>query len=171
MLSDWELSDFIRGKVAEGSQFYRERFEPLLEHEAHNYRVKATANTASRFGADNQEILPPWDDYIGLHPTEVTERMRDEPLDKVRQVQAYEAAGLNRAGIVHFISPAEREPWPEYDQRSVQEIVEKFSILSDPAVDDAIAYERAHKNRPMIAEWDRESFEGDSSVAPAGVTA
>jgi hypothetical protein len=162
VISDWELADFIREKIREGSEWYRERFEPLLPHEAHSLRVKATAAAGSRFGPDNQPVLPPWDDYIGLHPSEVVDRMRDASLDKVKQTKLYESLGMNRPLIIDFISPAEREPWMSYDEYDVRMVLEKFSIISDAAVADALAYERAHKNRPAITEWDRSIYEGAS---------
>lgn len=164
VLSDWELSDFIREKIAEGSEWYRERFESLLEHEAHSYRVKATEAEGSRF-VNGEEIPPPWDDYVGLHPTEILGRLREADLAKVRQVKLFEQGGMLRSTIIDFVSPAEREPFSGYDQMSVGEILEKFAVISDPAVSDALAYEKAHKNRPAIVEYEREIYEHQQPAA------
>jgi hypothetical protein len=163
VISDWELADFIREKIREGSEWYRERFEPLMPHEAHSLRVKATMASGDRINpADNQPVKAPWDDYIGLHPAEVVDRMRDASLDKVKQTKLFESLGMNRPLIIDFVSPAEREPWMNYDEYDIRMVLEKFSLLSDAAVADAIAYERAHKTRPAILEWDRSIYEGAS---------
>ena len=161
VVSDWELSDFIREKIAEGSQHYRERYEPLLDHEAHHYRVKATKAAGPRYvPGDDQPMQPPFDDYVGLHPTEIIDRLRVASLDLVRHTQRFEESGLNRRVIVDYVSPAEREPWEDYDSKDVREILEKFSVVPDSAVADAIAYERSLKNRDAITTYDREVYEG-----------
>jgi hypothetical protein len=49
---------------------------------------------------------------------------------------------------------------------SVREICDKFMISSPPVVADAISYERAHKARPAIVEFDRETYEAPSGKVP-----
>jgi hypothetical protein len=169
VLSDWEVHDFIRDKIKEGSDWYRERFEPLTVSEAYSYRVKATELAGVRT-LEGAEVKPPWPDYVGLHPQEIIDRLRDADVSTVRQAKDYERAegGMSRADIVDFVSVREREPFDGFDQWDVRQILEKFSVSSDPLVKDAIAYEREHKNRPAIVEWDRGIYEGEIQQ-PAGV--
>ena len=158
VLSDWELTDFIRSKIASGEQWYRERFEPLSDREAHQMRVKATSEEGPRT-IEGQSINAPFDDYIGLHPNEVIARMQGCSLEKVRQIKLYEQAGMNRSQIIAFVTPAEKEPWSGYDEASIGDILEKFSILSDAAVAEAKMYEANHRARPIIMEYDRATYE------------
>ncbi len=168
VLSDWEVHDFIREKIKEGSDWYRERFEPLTQAEAHSYRVKATQNAGPRM-LEGVAVEPPWDDYVGLAPHEIVDRMRDAELETVRRAKDYERAGMARTPILDFVSPKEREPFEGFDQMEVRQILEKFSVLSDPAVKDAIEYEKIHKNRPAVVDYDRGIYEGDenSPFAPS----
>lgn len=169
VISDWEVSDFIRDKIKEGSEHYRTLFEPLLEHEAESYRVKATKAEGPRY-FEGEQVDPPWDDYVGLHPTEITDRMRSAELETVQQAKKYEQAGMNRQGIVEFVTPAEREPFPDYDEKSTREVLDKFTVLSAPAIADAIAYEKAHKNRVAIVEYD-ETYEPAQTQETAQIAA
>ncbi len=66
---------------------------------------------------------------------------------------------MNRAMVLDFAHPAEHEPWLGYDEADVRDVLEKFSILGDAAVKSAIVYERLHKNRPAVVEYDKEAYE------------
>lgn len=169
VLSDWEVHDFIREKIKEGSDWYRERFEPLTSSEAHSYRVKATEAQERRDPATGEVVPPPWDDYVGLHPIEIVERMRESDSKKVEEAKRYERAigGMSRRPILDFVSATQREPWEGYDQLDVRQIIEHFSVIPDRSVEDAIRYEREHKNRPAIVEYDREVYEGQSQTMVA----
>lgn len=158
VLSDWELSDFIRGKIKEGSDWYRERFETLLPREAHHFRVQAT-NAEGPRELDGQTIVPPFDDYVGLHPAEIIERMKTVDVEKARQIKMYEQAGMNRNQITSFVTPSEREPWTNYDAASIGDILEKFSMLSDSQVAEAKLYELNHRGRTVILDYDRAIYE------------
>lgn len=161
VLSDWEVSDFIRSKIAEGSAWYRERFDPLLEREAHQLRVKSTAEQGAR-EVDGQIVPPPFDDYVGLHPAEIIQRMSSATLEKVRQVRLFERGGMNRNQILNYVSPAEREPWQGYNTQSVGDILEKLSICSPPVIVETKMYEGAHQQRPAILDYDKELY-GDEA--------
>lgn len=158
VLSDWELEDYARSKILEGSDHYRELFEPLTDREAHGYRVRATANEAPHT-INGGLVNPPWDDYVGLHPTEIVQRMRDADVQLAAQARQYERAdgGMRRPMITGFVHPAEREPFLGFDGMDVTAIWEKFELFPDSQVNDAKAYERAHQNRPAIVEWERET--------------
>lgn len=171
VVSDWELSEHIRKMIGEGSVWYTQTYEPLTDQQAHSYRVKATAAEGARTGANGAGVEPPWDDYVGLHPKEVTERMTDEGRDKVTQVREYERAGLNRAPIMEFVAPSEREPYAGYDSEGTREILEKMSLLDDKSVQDIIAYEMDHQKRPAVISYERETYESqaETQTTPAGV--
>lgn len=160
VLSDWELSDVIRAKIASGEDWYRRLYEPLLEREAHHHRVEATKAEGAR-DIEGQSVNPPFDDYIGLHPAEIIERMKDAPLDKARQIKMYEQAGMNRQQIVSYVTPAEREPFLNYDSMGPLEILEKFSILSDNQIAEAKVYEANHRQRAIVLDYDKATYEGD----------
>lgn len=163
VLSDWELSDNIRAGIAAGSSWFRDLYEPLLDREAHHYRVEATKNEGSR-DIEEQTIQPPFDDYIGLHPAEIIDRMKNVTLDKARQIKLYEKAGMNRQQIVAHVAPSEREPFDRYDALGPMEIIEKFSVLSDPQIADAKIYEANHASRDIILSYDKEIYERPAST-------
>jgi hypothetical protein len=95
--------------------------------------------------------------------------MRDADAETVQRVKDFERAGLARAQILDFVGPAQQEPFAGYDNMEVRGIIEKFSVMPDPAVQDAIRYEKAHKNRPAIVEYDRSIYEGAHEPEEAGV--
>lgn len=164
VLSDWEVNEYIREQINDGSAHYRAHFEPLTDEEAKHHRVKATATAAKRFGRDGQQLQAPWDDYVGLHPEEILARLRkSSSLDEVAHVKNYERAGFNRSVITGFTAPVEREPFTDYANLGVREVLTKMAILSDADVRDVVNYELAHRRRPAIIQWERESYEGSSA--------
>lgn len=187
VVSDWELNDYIREQIDKGVPRYTQIFEKLTDKEAHNCRVKSTAAEGKRRGSSGQLIDPPWDDFIGLHPKEVVDRMNDLRPDDAVQVRQYEEAGMKRSTILEHVVPSEREPWHEYDNWAVRDILDKLSILDEKSVQDVITYEFNHKKRPAILEYDASEYEDsidetspssedgengdDSGPIPAGVGA
>lgn len=163
VVSDWEVSDFIKGKIKEGSAHYRGLFEPLTDEEAKHHRVKATIAAGPRY-KDGQELTAPWEDYVGLHPEEIIDRMRGSSSStEVNAIKQFERAGMNRGMVVHFTAPVEREPFVGYDEMHVREVLSKLAILSDRDVQDVINYELAHRRRPAIVQYEREEVEGPES--------
>lgn len=168
VVSDWEVSDFVKEKIKEGSVWYRGHFEPLTQDEAQHHRVKATVAEGPRV-VEGQIVAPPWDDYVGLHPEEVIQRMKSSTSqDEVTRVKLYERAGMNRDPIMDFTAPVEREPFTGYDDMGIRDVLSKMAILSDPDVADVIRYEKAHQNRPAITEYEKEEYNSPSAPsAPA----
>lgn len=167
VLSDWELTDHIKSKIKSGVTYYTSNFEPLTIKEAELYRKKATATEGKRQAPNGQIVDPPWDDYIGLHPKEVIERMKDLGFDDVERVRQYERAGLERSSIIEYVAPSEREPWHEYESWSVRDIIDKLDILDPQTVQDVIVYEVNHRRRPAIIEYEAE--EDGFNEVPSGV--
>lgn len=168
VLSDWELSDFIRGKIEQGDDWYRQLFEPLLEREAHAFRVQATTAEGVR-EIEGQIVSAPFDDYVGLHPSEIMQRMQTATLEKIRQVKLFERGGMNRSEIVYYVAPAEKAPFDRYDEMSIGDILEKFSILSDADIAEAKLYESNHQQRPVILEYDKTLYERTEISEPVAV--
>lgn len=161
VLSDWEVNDFVKGKIAEGSVHYRSLYEPLTNAEALHHRAKATAVEGDHW-VDGQFVSPPWDDYVGLHPEEIIERLKAATSrDVCAQVKLYERGGLNRQVIIDYVAPAERPPFIGYDEMPVREVLEKLALVSADAVQEVISYEMAHRKRPAIITYERAAFEGD----------
>lgn len=157
VLSDFELSDFVKGKIAEGVAHYRSCFEPLTDDEAKRYRVKATTLEGERMDG-SEPVEAPWEDFVGLHPDEVIQRLSTaETLTEVQQVKSYEKAGLNRLAIVEYVAPVERAPIQGYDEMSISEVLEKLVVLSPADVQHVLAYEGAHRKRPAIITFEPEA--------------
>lgn len=158
VLSDWELEEYARQRILQGSDWYRARFEPLTDREAQEHRVRATLQEVPHIDEGGQ-VAPPWPDYVGLHPSEIIVRMKNTSPEEARAARRYEGArdgGMKREPIIAFVHPAERLPFQGYDDMDLGGILEKLAIVSDDTVNDIKAYERAHGNRPAIVEWDRE---------------
>lgn len=163
VLSDFEVDDFIKGKIKEGSAWYRSSFEPLTDEQASSYRIKATVVEGDHI-VENESVSAPWEDYVGLHPEEVISRMKDaERPEEVEQVKKYERGGMNRQPIVDYIAPVERAPFNGYDAMHVREVLEKLAVLSDRDVQDVLTYEAAHRRRPAIISYERETYEPSGS--------
>lgn len=156
VVSDWELPDHIKNKVSEGVGWYTSTFEILTDREVEAYRKKATENEGKRQAPDGQIVDPPWDDFIGLHPKEVVKRMSDLSFNDVEKVRQYERAGLNRSSIIDYVAPSEREPWHEYDNWGVRDIVDKLEVLDPQTVQDVIVYEMNHRKRAAILTFEPE---------------
>jgi hypothetical protein len=162
VLSDWEVEVVARQKIMEGSEWYRDKFAPLTDREAHSYRVKATQSEPPHVldeGAGQSVILAPFDDYIGLHPSEITARLRDAPLDLAVQTRRYERAGAKRDIIINYVHPAERPPFLGYDDASATDICDKLELLPDAQVAEAKIYEAAHQNRPLVMTFEKDPIE------------
>lgn len=167
VISDWEVSDFVKERIAAGEIWYRSTFEPLTENEAHHQRTKATAAEGQRY-RNGQQLDPPWDDYVGLHPNEIMRRMQAlTDVKKVEAVKDYERAGMNRTNITGFTTSVEREPFAGYTGMATRDILEKMAVLSEPAIQSVIVYEKGHQNRPAIVEYEREVFEPQTAQVAA----
>jgi|ERR1700722_1116165 len=165
VLSDWELPEHVKKKIADGHSWTTQIYEPLTPKEADAYRRKATANEGARNTSDGGTVDPPWEDYIGLHPKDVVDRMKSLSFNDVDKVRQYEKAGLNRESIMNYVAPSEREPWHEYDNWGPRDILEKMELLDPETVQDVIVYEMNHKKRPAILTFEPEE-DGDVEASP-----
>lgn len=156
VVSDHELPDHAKENIKKGVSWHITNFESLTDREAEIYRKKATAVEGKRQAPDGSIVDPPWDDFVGLHPKDVVDRMSKLSIDDAEKVRQYERAKLNRSLIIDYVSPSEREPWYEYDQCGPREILEKMDLLDPQAVQDVITYEMMHKKRPAILTFEPE---------------
>lgn len=162
VLSDWELEPYARQKILEGSEWYRARFEPLTDREAYVHRVRATQNEPVHVlndGGARTVVQPPFEDYVGLHPTEIVARLKAAPVAVAQLARRYEMGGMRREMITGFVHPAERSPFIAYDDMDLRGILEKLEILPDDQVAEAKVYEAHHQNRPAIVEFEKEPAE------------
>lgn len=169
VVSDTELPDHVKEKIKEGVSWYTQSYEILSDKEAELYRKKATSVEGKRSAPNGEIVDPPWDDYVGLHPREVVDRMKTLSYKDAETVRQYERAGLNRPDIIDYVTPSEREPWHEYDNWSVRDIIEKLDIIDTQTVQDVIVYEMNHKNRAAIITYEPEEDTeiSQSSVIPS----
>lgn len=156
VLSDWEIEPYARQKILEGSEWYRARYEPLTDREAQSHRVRATQAEQPHI-LEGAIVPAPFDDYIGLHPTEIVARLKEADLPVAAAARRYEMAGMRREMIIGFIHPAERTPFIGYDGMDLRSLLEKLEILPDDQIREAKIYEAAHQNRPAVIEFERES--------------
>lgn len=156
VISEHDLPQLVREKISEGNYWYTQTFELLNEREAEKFRKKATAVEGKRKAPNGEIIDPPWDDYVGLHPKIVIDRMSNLSYEDAEKVRQYERAKLNRPVIIDYVTPSEREPWYDYDDSGVRDILEKLEILDPQSVQDVIVYEMNHKKRPAILEFEPE---------------
>lgn len=167
VLSDFELNDHIKSKIREGDPWYTQRFEPLTEKEAKSFRIKATVLEGKRKAPNGQVVDPPWDDFIGLSPKEITDRMKNMKMEQVELVRQYERAGMNRSSIIHYTAPSEREPFTGFNDMGIRDVMDKMDLLDDNTNNEIMTYEMFHQKRPAIIEYTREN-ERTEDLEPVG---
>lgn len=164
VLSDRDLPETVRTGIKNGNPWMRLNFEPLTDSDARKHRVRATVAEGNRLDGQTP-VAPPWEDYVGLSPHEIFARLKDAPVLVAEQVRAYERGGLNRTEIAEFAAPAEREPFLDYNDLSVREVLGKLEMMGGDAVQDVIAYEVAHRARPAIVSFEPELIPVGEPVA------
>jgi hypothetical protein len=166
VLSDWEIAPNVREQILAGADWYRALFEPLTEREAYLYRVAATQREPAHIliqGGAQTVIAPPFEDYVGLHPSEIVDRLRKSDLAKTIETRRYEQAvrgsdpAMKRDEIISYIHPAERLPFQSYNDLGATDICDKLEMLPDAQVAEAKIYEAAHLARPAILEFEKEA--------------
>jgi len=155
VVSEHDLSDTIRAGIDSGQGWFRQSFEPLTKQDARKHRIKATSLEGPRM--DGAVIVDaPWEDYVGLHPTEIMSRLADAPVALVEKVRAYERGGLARPEILDHTPPCEREPFIGYDELSVREVLVQLEAMPAEDVAEVITYEVGHRSRPAIVSFEPE---------------
>jgi ferritin-like metal-binding protein YciE len=91
--------------------------------------------------------------YGKLTATEIVEKLADLSQIELAKIDSYERKNENRKTILNrIVSLRGDEPWPGYDELSVNEIRAVLDEGDEDRVRQVRAYERAHKNRTGVIE-------------------
>ena len=91
--------------------------------------------------------------YDSLSADEVQGKLAELSQIDLAKVKAYERKNQNRSTITSRIDSLQGdEPWPGYDELSVDEVRSVLSEADDQRVKDVRDYERRHKDRAGVME-------------------
>jgi ferritin-like metal-binding protein YciE len=91
--------------------------------------------------------------YDALTADEVVAKLRDLSQVELAKVETYERRHEDRTTVIERIQTLRtREPWPGYDELTVEEITTALGKGTDTRARAARDYERAHKNRAGVLE-------------------
>ena len=91
--------------------------------------------------------------YDKLSANEVQEKLSELSQVDLAKVNAYERKNQNRSTITKRISSLQAsEPWPGYDELSVDEVRAVLSEGDETRIKAARSYERKHKNRAGVLQ-------------------
>ena len=91
--------------------------------------------------------------YGKLTATEIVEKLADLSQIELAKIDSYERKNENRKTILNrIVSLRGDEPWPGYDELSVNEIRAALDEGDEDRAGQVRAYERAHKNRTGVIE-------------------
>jgi ferritin-like metal-binding protein YciE len=91
--------------------------------------------------------------YDDLSANEITARLAELSQVDLAKVEAYERKGENRTTVLGRIGTLRTsEPWPGYDELTVDEIRSALSDADERRIETTRRYERAHKNRAGVLE-------------------
>ncbi len=89
--------------------------------------------------------------YDSLTAEEIISKLSELSQLELAMVDTYERKSDNRTTVLSRIRALRREePWPGYDELTVEEIATELSDSNERRVNDVVAYERAHKNRAGV---------------------
>ena len=92
-------------------------------------------------------------DYGKLTAAEVVEKLARLSQVDLAKIDSYERRNENRTTILSRITSLRgEEPWPGYDELSVEEIRTLLDEVDDDRVKSVRSYERAHKNRAGVID-------------------
>jgi ferritin-like metal-binding protein YciE len=129
-------------------------------------RAKATARQARKVpgvtavegevkGAVASEEDLPISDYESKNASQIVAELAELSQVNLGKVDAYERRHQNRTTVLQRIDSLRAdEPWPGYDELTVEEIASAVSAAGDHAADtDSVRdYERRHKNRRGVID-------------------
>jgi ferritin-like metal-binding protein YciE len=91
--------------------------------------------------------------YDSLSANEVQEKLPELSQVDLAKVDAYERKNQNRSTITSRIDALQAsEPWPGYDERSVEEVRAVLSAADETRIKAVRSYERKHKNRAGVLQ-------------------
>jgi ferritin-like metal-binding protein YciE len=91
--------------------------------------------------------------YDSLSANEVQEKLPELSQVDLAKVDAYERKNQNRSTITSRIDALQAsEPWPGYDELSVEEVRAVLSAADETRIKAVRSYERKHKNRAGVLQ-------------------
>ena len=91
--------------------------------------------------------------YDDLNANQVVSRLSDLSQIDLAKVDSYERKNANRKGVLDKVSSLRgSEPWPGYDELTVEEIGTALEGADDKRVSEIRDYERQHKGRQGVLE-------------------
>jgi ferritin-like metal-binding protein YciE len=91
--------------------------------------------------------------YDALTAEEIVGRLADLSQIELAKVAAYEGRNQNRSTVLGRIDSLQAaEPWPGYDELTVDEVRTALAAGTHDRAQEVRAYERAHKNRAGVLE-------------------
>jgi ferritin-like metal-binding protein YciE len=91
--------------------------------------------------------------YDSLSATEVQDKLSELSQVDLAKVNAYERKNQNRSTITSRIDSLQAsEPWPGYDELSVEEVRAVLSEGDETRIKSVRSYERKHKNRAGVLQ-------------------
>ena len=89
--------------------------------------------------------------YDSLTAEEIIGKLPELSQIELAKVDSYERKNHNRTTVLSRISTLRRqEPWPGYDELTVEEIASGLGTGDEQQADAVATYERAHKNRAGV---------------------
>src|ERR1700712_320321 len=100
----------------------------------------------------NEQDLP-IKDYDKQTATDITAKLKGFSQRELRMIDAYERKHENRATITDKIAKLSgEEPWPGYDEQSVDEIAKALRMGDHETARAVRSYERSRKDRAGVIE-------------------
>ncbi len=94
---------------------------------------------------------PPIANYDDLNVDEITAKLPELAQADLAKIEAYERRHDNRSTVLDRVSSLRgEEPWPGYDEQTVDEIVSVLRDSDDDTARQVRGYERAHQNRTSV---------------------
>src|SRR6478736_1874573 len=110
----------------------------------------ARAEGRAKGAVASQSDLP-ISNYDKLKADEVTAKLPELSQVDLAKVDTYERKNDDRTTVTEKVSTLQaKEPWPGYDEQTVEEIVKALGAASDAKAKDVRTYERAHKDRAGV---------------------
>lgn len=102
--------------------------------------------------ASRQEDLP-IENYDSLNVEQLQRQLPSLSQRELHQVEGYEATNAARATVLRRIDELRGDqPWPAYDEMTVDEIVPRLRELSPEQQSTVAEYERRHKQRRTVLD-------------------
>jgi len=125
---------------------------PQLRENLYRLREEAAdVLRSARRGAMRLEARTIIPDYDNLSVEEIRNRLPRLSQAEQATIEAYERTTRNRTEILEALQDLRgKEPWPGYDEMSVNDIRSRFADSDSDQVRAVLEYERGHKGRSSI---------------------